>query len=173
MLGNALDFDGVDDRVVVAASPAIANLGPGTWSFWLRLRRIDGTIAYKSDDNFAEGWWIDVTTEQGGLGFAGVHDGTNHRRYTSMYVTGAWSQVAITWDGSRTGSFLYVDGRAVPPDTTDEPALGDHSNDASRDLNIGAGGPGADAHLDGTLDELRLYDRVLEPSELGALASCP
>jgi hypothetical protein len=172
MVGNALDFDGIDDRILVPATPALANLGPGTWAFWMRLTVINGTVAYKSDNNTAEGWWIDAVTAQGGLGFAGVHDGTNHRRYTSMYVVGTWSHVAMTWDGTPTNAQLYVDGLPVAHDATDTMGLGSHTSDSTQPLIIGSGNAGAANTFNGTLDELRMYDRVFAPSEISQLAAC-
>jgi hypothetical protein len=174
VIGNGLDFDGIDDRVVVAMPPALANLGPGTWAFWTTVRAIDGTFLYKSDDNFEEGWWVDVNTANGGIGFAGVHDGNNLRRYTSMYTMNAWTHVAITWDGVRmaTGASIYIGGALATIDGTSTAAQGAHGDDTMRDLFIGGGGQGSNYNLSGTIDELRIYNRVLSQLEIAQLPIC-
>jgi hypothetical protein len=78
-----------------------------------------------------------------------------------------WQHFAVTWDMNTTELRLYVDGTAY-----DQPVRGDVHVDG------GALIIGADIDNDtplalfpGTIDDVRVYDRALEPAELQALAT--
>ncbi len=77
--------------------------------------------------------------------------------------TNAWSHFAIVWDG--TTQFAYVNGVET------ESEAGDIDFD-TRDITIGADDNTGvvDLPFPGMVDDIRIYDRALEPSEIAALA---
>ncbi len=86
---------------------------------------------------------------------------------TAALPTGKWKHIAVVLSPS--GVILYVDGAQVSTSTsiTLRPAdLGSMPNDY-----IGRSQFPGDPYLDGDIDEFRVYNRALSPSEIQALAS--
>jgi hypothetical protein len=79
---------------------------------------------------------------------------------TSAPSTGTWHHVAYTWDG--TTNTLYVDGVAVTSTTT-------HDSAAVTAAFVGATSAAAD-FFNGSIDEVRIYDRALTATDVSALA---
>jgi len=79
---------------------------------------------------------------------------------TAAPSTGTWHHVAYTWDG--TNNNLYVDGVAVTSTTT-------HDSGAVTAAFIGATSAAAD-FFNGSIDEVRIYDRALTATDVSALA---
>ena len=86
-----------------------------------------------------------------------------------MVAAGAWSHVAATWDGSpsATGIHVYVDG-LEPGYASQADAPGPRVDDSTIDLTIS---DTTDPSFAGAIDDVRVYDRVLSPSEIAALAT--
>jgi len=165
VLGNALTFDGSGDAVVVGDAAIYQFQGPFSIAFWYRKN------SEKPD-------WVRLVGK-GGLGLRnfGVFDwagesgqvlfqfsvpGGGYSTLTSRtsIAVGGWHHVVCTWEGGR--GRIYVDGEldaegpmAGPPVITTDP------------VTLGR----ADFHdgLDGAMDEVRLYDRVLSGGEVRLL----
>ncbi len=75
-----------------------------------------------------------------------------------------WSHVALTFDGGT--ERLYIDGELVDQGTGEEPPV------TEGQLEIG-GSPEHTDWFDGRIDEVRIYNRALEPSELRASMQAP
>lgn len=87
---------------------------------------------------------------------------------TPLPSTGAWHHVAGTFDGSQIA--LYLDGTVV----TQRVATGSIAISANQ-LNIGAilGPPNPYGFFTGAIGDVRIYNRALNPSEIGELAGTP
>lgn len=82
----------------------------------------------------------------------------------------AWRHVLFSYDGSREahGVKIYIDGVAARLKVNlDELNQSFATKEAFR---IGGGG-GPDSYFHGSIDDVRVYDRVLTPSEAGAVAN--
>lgn len=80
---------------------------------------------------------------------------------------GAWHFLTVTVDrDDPTGIRWYVDG--VEVGTRANPTVRSGSLSNSGDLHIGRGEPGT-FHIRGTLDEVEIFPRVLQPAEIQAL----
>ena len=87
---------------------------------------------------------------------------------TERLTLGDWQHVAVTYDGSgkAAGLRLYVNGKAAKTQIAQDSLSGNIASDA--ELQIGnktLGGP-----FRGNIDDLRLYDRSLDSSEIEELA---
>jgi hypothetical protein len=174
-LGQALKFDGVDG-VVDSGSPAsLDDLGPLTFSAWIKPNSTGegggGVIVSKANApgdlrfNFE-------STGTNALSFSKNYDGgTDLKRTTSNnFITlGVWSHITVTWDGSATAAnvHIYVNGVETTYQTTTD-GVGNKNSDAT--LNFYIGNLSGSFHtFDGTIDEVRIYNRALSDSEIKQL----
>ena len=173
---GALDFDGTNDDVTVAASASLNDLTTITIAGWMKPD-IGPTgarpIAYK-------GYWGNI----GGFALNYMHD-TKRAQFTVDYNSGAgnlyaetdwdawtngvWQHIAITWDGTQnaSGVHLYRDGvdvgRYLPGDVN---GSGIKDSDAAKPLIISD----STNPFSGLLDDMRIYNRVLSGADVATLA---
>ncbi|WP_040481803.1 LamG domain-containing protein, partial [Mariniradius saccharolyticus] len=136
-----------------------------TISAWVRPNALHkGTIVSKADGNGFE-FWLD---SNGQLEFR-LNRGNNGSQYrmrsTYNYSgdIGKWVHLAATFDG--TTMRVFVNGQEDKSQSFTPFTIGTNSGD----LVIGA--LGTIQRLNGSLDELRLYNRALDPAEILLLAN--
>jgi glucose/arabinose dehydrogenase len=159
--GGALTFDGIDDRVTVAASPLL-NLTTGTVEAWVRLDTVGrwhGVVA-KGNANTDPGHNYAIEIENTNFVSCVIGNGTssNAVRSTTQVAAGQFYHLACAWDGSQLR--LYINGvlnRSVSQTIT--PA----SNSAP--LFIGQYGGNVD-RFDGVIDEVRIYNVALAQAQI-------
>jgi hypothetical protein len=109
----------------------------------------------------------------GHLAFSLVHDTTSRLDVESVrpIESHRWQHVVVTYDGSgrASGVRLYIDGASDEARVIND-AL-DGSIDVSEPLMIGDGTP--NAGMKGTIDESRIYGRVLDDEEIKRLPGLP
>lgn len=167
-VGEALDFDGIDDFVLVPDA-AVLDFGHGDFSIetWVRTTEEDVNIVYKRAK--LDAMWIGyVLMLYDGRPLFQMANAAGYTNYFSLtganLADGIWHHVAVSVDRDNvTGGRIYVDGALVH---TFNPMGGTVSNAAN--LSIGRSGFNAD-ELDGTLDELGLYNRALTAGEVQAI----
>jgi prepilin-type N-terminal cleavage/methylation domain-containing protein len=163
-VGSALSFDGVDDRVDLGN---VLNFGTGafTISAWVKptnCTKIANTIVSKGNANFANGWYFRVLASTCNLGFSAANStqvsvdnviANNQLFYVSLTRT---SGAVLT---------LYVNGTVR--------ASGSYAGDLTNTLSFIIGDASwylAQGYgFEGTIDEVRLYNRALSDAEIKAL----
>ena len=164
--GQALQFDGTGGHQCVEVgtfnpSAATGQLSVALWAKWDGLSdQWQGLIGKRDswavDDMM---WHLEIGRDNGNIGFA------RRDSYPSsggaQLPTGEWTHVAVTYDG--TTARFYVNG--------EETGSGDFAFGTDREamVVIGADNPGGGNAFNGALDEVRLYDTVLTPSQIGEL----
>lgn len=148
-LGQAAQFDGANDRVTVARNAPAASYSLAAWvrndaASWGDWR----TIFEFGDD----APWFGVSPN-GQLTLYPVIAG-------GSVPLGRWVHVAYSWDG--TANRLYIDGKEAQTNQTAPPGGGNG-------LGIGLEGNGA-SPWQGSLDDLRVYERALSALEVEQLA---
>jgi hypothetical protein len=160
--GGALRFDPASSaRLTIPASPELNLSGPFTLEAWVKPE-----AAGQSDPIFAK------TEADGTLSYllysangegkpqATITDGADHWSVptgTEALPQDAWSHLAVVSDGEDTR--LFVNGKVVAT----EPSYTPQGTEAP----LRIGGIEAWGHyFDGTIDEVRIYDRVLSATEL-------
>ncbi len=173
--GSGLQFDGINDYVNVSNPAPLNDLGPATWSLWVKRNSLTnyGTLLYKSDGNTDDGWWIDFRNNGGPeLGVQIVYSTANIKRYTntSLPGVGQWFHLAVTWDNTsvNSGARVYIDGVEVAYSSSSGPT-GTHASDAGDPLYIGWGLSGAPNYFNGSIDEVMIWNRNLSASEISQL----
>ncbi len=167
-LGGAINFDGVDDRVTVGASPLL-NLTTGTVEAWVRFDmagRWHGVIA-KGNVNTDAGQNYAIEIQDNNLAICVIGNGTSSNvvRSTTQIAAQQFHHLACTWDGSQLR--LYINGvlnRSVSQTMT--PAGN------SSPLYIGQYGGNVD-RFDGVIDEVRIYGVALGQAQIQSDMNSP
>ncbi len=173
MANKALDFNGVSGDVTVTDALSIQNIfdGGGTIECWINPRS-DG----ESNEARVIGknrWQLWVDSEAASkikLTLYQVFSGDDGRwRTTATEVTiNVWSHITVTYNASSAdnNAIFYVNGSVVTSGETFTPTL-TRTSDTGSDLIIG-NRSGDDKTFDGTIDEVRLYTRILGSTEVTA-----
>ncbi len=161
--GTALDFDGVDDYVQVADDDS---LDPGTSditiSAWVKTSAANAQTIVDKYDNL--GGWLFRVDSAGNLRFLAYDGGTTINEYTLSFSLddGNWHHVAVSVDRSAEIANFYVDGVVEQEPFTNIGSLVDTAT-----LYIGyRKKTGEEAYFDGSIDEVRIYNRALSSEEI-------
>jgi uncharacterized protein (TIGR02145 family) len=176
-LGQAIDFDGTDDYVMVADNTSldVTDTADLTLSGWFNRDTFtdDDTIIAKRNGiaNTDDGYilYLDATTDQ--LIFeVSENSGTDEYSLTSTttFTTPGWHHYAVVWDqDSAANSEIYING--ATNGATDTGTIGNIGN-LSNDLVVHIGAESdTGSPFNGKLDETRIYNRVLSASEIWSL----
>ena len=176
--GRSLQFDGVDDHVVIADDNAI-DFGPNqdfTVSVWLKADLAQANTS-NSDNDIVEKWsgnggypyvirYINSGPSAGSI-VAARYDGSNSPGITASLDgsggnDGQWHHVAFVKRGNVL--VLYIDGmwRKSTTDTTV------NSTTNNSPLYLGRRGDGNN-HFKGNLDQLAIFNRALSDEEINDL----
>ena len=156
---NSLAFDGEGANVCMNYSDSIPK-DMFTLSTWVKIgdtHDSDGLIDFGSDLN--KNYWIHTTPSGAGKGVVlGIGDGTNANEITYEFETGAddWHHVTMVYGGGTL--LLYIDGmykKSMASAIATEAAL--FKLGSRRDET---------GFLDGWLDDMRLYNRLLSQTEI-------
>ena len=161
---QALHFDGIDDVVNVPGYEGITGTNPRSAEAWIKAD--SGLLG----NFFILGWGRDAS---GSLWSIRLRDGQLRANVnggqvtgTSLLNDGAWHHVAVTWENDGTPDIvdakLYVDGLLETIS-----ASSSHSVDTEVDEKVVIGGFSGN-YFQGSIDEVRIWDRVLSPGELVA-----
>jgi hypothetical protein len=169
-VGKALDLDG--KRYADAGN--VGDFGfddQFSLSLWVNPRKASGALVTRSvDEPQGEGYGIHLVN-----GKVQVHltkrwlDDALRVETSNRLEPGHWHHIAVSYDGSRlaAGVKVYLDG--VEAKTTTLLDELNQSFQTKEPLRIGSGG-GPENRFDGLVDEVRVYDRVIEAAEARILA---
>jgi len=160
----ALSFDGVDDYVVVRNSASLQVVGDLTIAFWMYPTNIAKGRQNPLDKNYAGEFSITLEPD-GALSYWHGNGTTYFSGYKAYppgsFVNSNWYFVAITRDISSSTVKFYKNGTLVASRTfTIYPVA------STNDVYVGAGYAG---YYQGTIDEVRIYNRALSDEEIKQL----
>src|SRR5947208_765085 len=162
--GRARQFDGAGDKV--QTSIPVAGLTHRTIALWAKWS--DGTNVYEHPIGLGKGhdatFWFSGTI----LAFKTADASGNtviDQGLSSTISTRIWYHLAATFDGSSVTA--YLDGVKVFS------ALAPATTIRSNSVKIGTSGSESRNFFNGTIDEVRLYNRALNASEVASLAPLP
>ncbi|MCA8960262.1 MAG: cellulase family glycosylhydrolase [Planctomycetes bacterium] len=164
--GAALDFNGVDSRVVVDR----ATLGIASWSQLTISAWVSNDVGSGAGTDDIVTWWDYPSSRS----FVLTQHYTNHYFFeiaNKGWVSGGtihpgWTHVGATYDGSTLR--LYVDGIEV----ASQGGLSGSLPVSTADVLIGGQWDGSN-DFDGRIDEVRLYSTALSASQIQQLATPP
>lgn len=168
--GNGGVFDGTDDYISVADNDSLS-FSNNTMSAGVWIKRSGNPAAneYVITKGASGNWEYSLyVATNGTFGITlWTSSGSTIVNETSssnaIFTDGNWHHIAFTSDGSELR--LYYDGK---PDDVDPVFTGTMSN-AGSTMYVGDRPDQTDAEFQGSLDELRLYNRTLSPTEVAKL----
>jgi hypothetical protein len=169
--GLAMDFDGSNDNITVTNDSSLNfGTGPFTISFWANPDQLssaageDKRVIWKRD-GAPTGYQMDFT-DPNDLMRITIYDstGSSVNATSSENHKTAWQHVVGMRDTSTGELKLFVNG--VLDATADSSSIGDI--DTTIDLYLGSL-DGGGQHFDGTVDDIRFYDRALSDEEIQQL----
>ena len=171
-IGQALLFDGVNDQINAGAGSSLGNLGPLTFSAWIKPRSMGGGSSGAIMGKTGTGYVIFQLANTNGLGFGKNYDTANDLEAYSndnAVTMGIWQHVVATWDGTAvaTNVHFYVNGVETSYQFPND-ATGNRVSDVGKPLVVGSFYNG-NSPFDGALDEVRVYNRVLTQAEITQL----
>lgn len=164
--GNAMQLDGVDDRIIMAPSASLAGTGPFTVAAWVRTSDADGGVIIQQRDatpNGYQGEYQLAVTPQGRVSFFIYNGGFQFDVTTTAAIhDGQWHHVAAVRDGA--SGRIFIDGVLAAEAAGTAPK-------ALEPLAVCVGADCRDniAYLNGALDDVRIYRRALNAQELTAV----
>jgi hypothetical protein len=166
---GALEFDGVDDLVVVSPAPRHAKGNDFSISFWMMpdtSTRNDVLISRWDDSTEHRSWAIAYASDEGELRFDTSNNGLfqpgNKVTSARAVADGQWSHVvALHTDGINT---LFIDGSEDRSTRVTNRGV----FDTNLALYVGHSPAfgSAPQHFDGAIDDVRIYDRALAAEEV-------
>ncbi len=159
-VGGALSLNGTDSYVRIPASPSLSTTDTMSVTLWMKLVA-PGDSPRLIDRR--DSWDIKINNGSPQL----TNEGPHYAIAESTVGTGVWRHLAVTFDRGTTG--VYIDGirGAIATNTF----TGDESLPiVSGELLIGTF-DGKRNFTNGLIDEVRIYNRVLTPAEISAVAS--
>ena len=172
---GALDFEGVDDRVSVGSPPSLSLSDSLTVSCWVYLRALGTNSTFVGNclngGNFNQNYFLYVRTTGGIDSWSmQVASSTSGNRATgSVAVLNQWIHLLGTYvptGASNPIIRLYENGQQTAISTTGE----NGSVIAGQVVSIGSYANAAN-FTNGQLDDIRVYNRALSPSEIQLLAT--
>jgi hypothetical protein len=167
VIGGALKFEGTDSYVSVPSSSSLQLTNALTIAGWIKANSWDAAndvdpIARKGEGN-PNNYQLAVVDGRATFYLDGGEADDDGFVGNTPLNTDQWYHIAATWDGAAVR--IYVDG-VVDNDPSD--SRGDAIGTDTRPFYLG-GRSGTDL-LEGTLDDIRLYNRALSEAEIKSLA---
>jgi hypothetical protein len=161
--GGALGLDGVNDYVEVKHSPSLGITGAITVEAWVKPASLDGWKTILSKWN-PKSYWFGCNSGQCGIFISS--DGSNEVGLlaSSVLTTNTWHHVVGTYDSITGEMKVYVDGSLDNSTITTGKIYGGIS-----DLWIGANIGASGQNFNGSIDEVRIYNRALSAEEILSL----
>ena len=169
--GQAADFDGMDDKILIPHDSSI-EFGAGSFSISLWLKTSvtgqNSRILEKDDSGNPTGLYrlifIESRSDTSPI-FQVQHSSNSTMAVGNRSVTdGAWHHVVGVRDAEAKELRLYIDKELV---TVSESNIADTGNQAP--LALGGSSKTSGSYFDGLIDDVRLYDRVLSESDIADL----
>lgn len=159
-VGTALDFDGVDDMVSV---PKNFDLDTLTYSFWVNPAASQGDNNRIVSQSSGPALTFIRQTDKAVVFRVVSNSGTDHEINSDPLETEEWSHVVATFANGEQN--IYVNGDREGTETRSFTEL-----DSGNDMSIASDDPSGSLFLDGTIDEVAIHSRALQPNELYTLS---
>jgi hypothetical protein len=163
-VGQALKFDGTDDLVLLGTQASLFPTSAITMSAWVKPNQDTGTFTIISNEDSAGTTGTIMRVQTAGQIRCTISNTAS--TFGSSIVSGKWSHVACVYDGANI--ITYIDGVSVGSASLTGSIT--YANSNTEPWRIGRRGSDAfPLHYDGSIDEVRIYNRALTASEMKQL----
>lgn len=170
-LGGALEFDGDNDYVDLPIRDVIKSLTDCTITSWVNWTGLGNDWQriwdFGSDED--ENMYLCPNSAAGHLHF-GITLGSwmdeDQTLAPDVLPTG-WHHVAVTIDSANSTYTIYLDGQFAAENTSARYTPSDLGK--TKNNMLGRSQYSADPYFNGIIDDVRIYNRVLEPEEIAQL----
>src|SRR6185312_6168316 len=168
--------NGTNSSVTVGAPSDLSNLYSSgmTVMAWIYPTSAGGGNAGRilDKDNNNSGWFLAMDgSNQVEFVVDQATSGVPIRYSTSTISLNTWQHIAVTWDGSASGSNVHIYINGVAADGTSQSGTAPMLSDSSSPLTIGNRTVDNARGFAGNLDEVRVYNQVLSAAEIQTIAS--
>jgi len=165
LIGKALQFNGGTDYVEVADAPGLDIINTITIAAWIKANTFGNwrgfVVKGLETAPYAMQMWGDGSLRFGwNYGSPPGAVGNGLVNSNGKMPLGEWAHLAVTYDGSTLR--FYINGGLDTQETDVSLVFG--TNDEP--LILGCDFPGGDEYFDGAMDDVRVYNRALSPSEV-------
>jgi hypothetical protein len=176
-IGGGIDFDGDNNQVNMGDPTTLQLTGSMSISAWVNSNDFSGqgaecctVIANKLGFSPNRGYSLQTSPSDGNFRFYIASNGTTLASIFSATVasTGFWYHLVGVYNAASQTMDIYVNGTLDNGTLTGTVPASQHSNNG-QDFMIGGREDHADMHFDGTIDEVRIYDRALSSEEVRRL----
>ncbi len=158
-VGGALSFDGVNDYVTVPSNGLSSN--PMTISWWMNTNDMRAALFLDKNNWYdTEGMEIWLYDNSGGYGYLNVRGSGTANVASSSDFHGEWVHVAVVFDG--TTAKIYRNGAFDTSGTIEQVTTSAIDVDFIMGMLPGL----SDWYLNGIIDEVAIYSRILTPEEI-------
>jgi hypothetical protein len=166
-IGKTIEFDGVDDFVLVPNNETYNFTKGDSFTIALWINYVAKGDWAGPMEKFNGGYPFKVEIDTANVLYFAIYDGTNFPRADIGNVNGEWHQCCFTRDAKRKKLTAYLDGKLKQE--SDDTTNGEIAN--AVDLYIGARKPGNTITYKGMLDEIAIYNRLFTEDEIGLAAN--
>jgi hypothetical protein len=172
-LNSAYAFDGISSYIEVPDNSNLRlNNTDFTINFWMNVNSFNsvGTaIIYKRGNLSANGWAINCNSDDGNALEYTVSSGNDPQENSSTIPTlGLWQNITIVYSLSNQRISFYFNGVMDPANSTIIPTPNGNCNSVLR-FGYDTYSPPNDYWLNGTLDDIGIWDRALTDCEIQEL----
>jgi len=179
-LNNALSFDGTNDYVNAGNPASLTDINVKTISAWIKLNSYGetsyGRVVDKENDN-SDGWnFFVANATAANLGsIAYIHHGAGGYGVwsspTNSITVGNWYHAVMVYDRTSylNDPVFYINGALVATTENQSPPAGAMDNDNLRSVFIGNSNAAAERTFNGSIDDVRVYNRALSAGEIKML----
>ena len=168
--GGALNFDGINDRVIVADAASLDLINAMTLTAWVRPTSVNGdwrTIVLKErgTTSLAYSLYAADGGDQPPAAYANIGGTDRVVRGASTLPLNQWTHVAVTYDG--TTLRFYLNGlQAGMTNVTGNLSV------SGNPLVVGGNGVWGE-WFSGTIDEVRVYNSAISPTDIQSVMNSP
>ncbi|MFA5106037.1 MAG: LamG domain-containing protein [Candidatus Micrarchaeia archaeon] len=173
--GQGLSFDGLNDFSYLANAASLENITEGsyTWGAWYYPKSLPSGIIYHESGTIIckDGYHTGLFYSSSGAFYANLWNSSNSALWVTSpltYAVSKWYHVMISVNATSKLAILYINGAAVANGTYFGP-LRDYGTTTVRIGYCYTPGQSYDYLANGTIDEVRIYNRALSASEVKQL----